>query len=242
MSAHADRTHPSPEAAAQSQPEVQSQPGVQSQADAQLQPDDQSQTEPFQWRIFRQEPPSRIAVSAAVGIGIALALVQIALHGWGFAGLVPLVLLSAAGPLIALVDGRERRIPDLLSLPLAAASVGGVIAHSSLVGDWATGGRALLGMVVLTAVFFVLAIVSRGDFGLGDVKLGATLGAVLGAFGWMEIVWGVFLGFVAALLWGLASILMRRLRGKSTHGAKTTLPMGPFLVGTTIVLGLVLTA
>lgn len=198
--------------------------------------------ESFEWRVFRQTAPSRLTVSAVVGLGLGLALVQIALHGWGFAGLVPLVLLSAAGPLIALVDGRERRIPDLLSLPLAAASVGGVIAHSSLVGDWATGGRALLGMVVLTAVFFVLAIVSRGDFGLGDVKLGATLGAVLGAFGWMEIVWGVFLGFVAALLWGLASILMRRLRGQSTQGAKTTLPMGPFLVGATIVLGLDLTA
>ena len=196
--------------------------------------------ESFEWRVFRQTAPSRLTVSAVVGLGLGLALVQIALHGWDFAGVVPLALLSACGPLIALVDARERRIPDLLSLPLAGASALALAVHATVLGDWATGGRALLGMVVLTAVFFVLAIVSRGDFGLGDVKLGATLGAVLGAFGWMEIVWGVFLGFVAALLWGLASILMRRLRGQSTQGAKTTLPMGPFLVGATIVLGLVL--
>ena len=192
----------------------------------------------FEWRIFHREAPSRLTVSAVVGVGIALALVQLALHGWGFAGVVPLVLLSACGPLIALVDARERRIPDLLSLPLAAASALALLVHSAVLGDWTTGGRALLGMIVLTTVFLVLAIISRGDFGLGDVKLGATLGATLGAFGWMEIVWGVFLGFVAALLWGLATIIMRRLRGRATQGAKTTLPMGPFLVGAAIVLAL----
>lgn len=196
--------------------------------------------ESFEWRVFRQTAPSRLTVSAVVGLGLGLALVQIALHGWDFAGVVPLALLSACGPLIALVDARERRIPDLLSLPLAAASALTLAVHATVLGDWATGGRALLGMVVLTAVFFVLAIVSRGDFGLGDVKLGATLGACLGAFGWMEIVWGVFLGFVAALLWGLSTLLLQRLRGRRTRGAKTTLPMGPFLVGATIVLGLVL--
>lgn len=201
-----------------------------------------SGTERFRWRVFRQEAPSKWTIAAVVGVGIGLALVQIALHGWGFAGLVPLVLLSAVGPLIALVDARERRIPDLLSLPLAAASVLGLIVHSTVLGDWITGGRALVGMLVLTAVFLVLTIISRGDFGLGDVKLGATLGATLGAFGWMEIVWGVFLGFVAALLWGLAAIIMRRLRGRATQGAKTTLPMGPFLVGAAIVVGLALSA
>lgn len=205
-------------------------------------PDGDTATDRFEWRVFRREAPSRFVVSAVVGLGLGLALVQIALHGWDFAGVLPLALLSACGPLIALVDVRERRIPDLLSLPLAGASALALAVHATVLGEWGTGGRALLGLVALTAVFFVLAIVSRGDFGLGDVKLGATLGAVLGAFGWMEIVWGVFLGFVAALLWGLASILMRRLRGQSTQGAKTTLPMGPFLVGATIVLGLVLTA
>lgn len=201
-----------------------------------------SGTDQFRWRVFRQEAPPTWTIAAVVGVGIALALVQLALHGWGFAGVVPLLLLSACGPLIALVDARERRIPDLLSLPLAAASALALLVHSAVLDDWTTGVRALLGMIVLTTVFLVLAIISRGDFGLGDVKLGATLGAALGAFGWMEIVWGVFLGFASALLWGLAAIIMQRLRGRAVQGAKTTLPMGPFLVGAAIVLGLVLSA
>lgn len=51
-------------------------------------------------------------------------------------------------------------------------------------------------------MFFVLAIVSGGDLGRGDVKLGATLGATLAAFGWVHLLWCVFLGFVLALAWG----------------------------------------
>jgi leader peptidase (prepilin peptidase)/N-methyltransferase len=203
---------------------------------------DGEETAPFQWRIFRAEAPSRLTVSAVVGLGLGLALVQIALHGWDFAGVVPLALLSASGPLSALVDARERRIPDLLSLPLAGASALALAVHATVLGDWSTGGRALLGMVVLTAVFFVLAIVSRGDFGLGDVKLGATLGACLGAFGWMEIVWGVFLGFLLALAWALATLVVRRFRGQRTDGAKTTLPLGPFLVIAGILMGMLLSA
>lgn len=56
----------------------------------------------------------------------------------------------------------------------------------------------------------------------------------------MEIVWGVFLGFLLALAWALATLIVRRFRGQREAGAKTTPPLGPVLVIAGILMGMLL--
>src|SRR5690606_30879402 len=89
-----------------------------------------------------------------------------------------LVFLAALATLVAVwTDVRTRRIPDRLTLPTLALAL---LARGFLAGWSGPLGLAdgLLGAAVAFAVFFVLAI--GGGMGMGDVKLMAALGAVLG--------------------------------------------------------------
>jgi leader peptidase (prepilin peptidase)/N-methyltransferase len=84
--------------------------------------------------------------------------------------------------------------------------------------------RALVGMAVIAAVYLVLALVSGGGLGAGDVKLGGLLGLALGWLSWPALVTATVLGwFAAALVWLLLCLIRRRPQG-------SLLPMGPFLL------------
>ena len=93
-----------------------------------------------------------------------------------------------------------------LGLQLWTGSVGWV---SMLIGAFVGGGLLLL-----------LAILSRGGMGGGDVKFAAALGFWLG---WPGILLGLFLGFV---LGGLISLL---LLVTGLRGRKDFIPFGPFI-------------
>jgi leader peptidase (prepilin peptidase)/N-methyltransferase len=70
-------------------------------------------------------------------------------------------------------------------------------------------------------------VLSRGGMGDGDVRLSPLLGAYLGWLNPGFVAVGLFLGFLAGAVVGLA--LMAAGRG----GRKTAVPFGPFLaVGT----------
>ena len=134
------------------------------------------------------------------------------------------LLLAPAGVLLAVIDLRVRRLPDPLTLPLAAA----VLALLSLVslvpehaGSWT---HALLGALVLGAGYWVLWRINPGGMGFGDVKLALGAGAVLGWYGWDTVLLGTFAGFLFGALWGGALVLV----GKA--GRKTAIPFGPFLI------------
>jgi len=72
------------------------------------------------------------------------------------------------------IDLHERRIPNRLTYPATLAALTAGIATG---GGWeSAGGLALAGG--LMALFCVL---SRGQLGVGDVKLSAFIGAALGA-------------------------------------------------------------
>jgi len=134
------------------------------------------------------------------------------------------LLLAPFGVLLTLVDFRVRRLPDVLTLPLAGACLvllGVAALAPGHAGEWLT---ALLGALVLGGVFFVLFLISPSGMGFGDVKLALALGAVLGWYGWGTVVLGTFTGFVLAGLYGLGLVLARRA------GRRTAIPLGPFLL------------
>ncbi|MFH0516510.1 prepilin peptidase [Streptomyces sp. M41] len=135
------------------------------------------------------------------------------------------LLLAPVGVLLAVVDLRVHRLPDLLTLPLAGAALallGLVALVPEHAGDWPT---ALWGALALGAGYYVLYRINPGGMGFGDVKLALGAGAVLGWYGWPAVMLGTFAAFLSGALYGWTLVLVRRA------GRRTAIPFGPFLIG-----------
>ncbi|MGZ0236093.1 prepilin peptidase, partial [Streptomyces sp. CPS1] len=139
------------------------------------------------------------------------------------------LLLAPAGVLLGVVDARVRRLPDVLTLPLAAAALA-LLGLASLLpghrGHWLT---ALCAALALAAGYAVLHLVNPAGLGFGDVKLALGAGAVLGWYGWSVVLLGTFAGFVLGALYGGALVVLRRA------GRGSVIPFGPFLLCGTLV-------
>ena len=126
------------------------------------------------------------------------------------------VLLSIAG-----VDILDRRAPNRLVYPglvfalLASLSFGPGVAPD-----------ALLGGATAFALFLMIALVGRGAMGMGDVKVAALCGIVVGIHGMVPLLAFTFLtGMVVSLV-----LLVLRLRSR-----KDTIAFTPFLVLATFI-------
>jgi leader peptidase (prepilin peptidase)/N-methyltransferase len=152
-------------------------------------------------------------------------------------GLVPVLpafcYLAAVGVPLAFVDARERRLPDLATLPSYPASLLLLgVAAPFVAGGTGRFVHALIGMAAAVAFFLLLLLVSPAGIGLGDVKLAGPLGAYLGWLGAAAFVTGLMAAWLLAALTGLGLLLM----GRATR--KSQIPFGPFLIAGT--LGVVL--
>lgn len=137
--------------------------------------------------------------------------------------LVVWLLLAPASVLLATVDYTAHRLPDVLTLLLAAVVLvllGVATLLPDAGGSWTS---ALLGSLILGVSAFVLFLISN-SFGFGDVKLALVLGAVLGWYGWAIVLVGTFAGYLLGALYGIALMLA----GKA--GRDTRIPFGPFLL------------
>jgi leader peptidase (prepilin peptidase) / N-methyltransferase len=137
--------------------------------------------------------------------------------------------LLALMPAIALIDLRHRIIPNRLIYPsLILFPI--VIVLAWLIGDAADPIRAVVGLLLYGGFLFVVAVASRG-MGMGDVKLVALIGLVLGSLGLRFV--GVAAGAAIALggLGGLIALAMGR-------GRKSKIPFGPYLAVGAVVAGL----
>ncbi|MEU9373852.1 A24 family peptidase [Streptomyces sp. NPDC048255] len=135
-----------------------------------------------------------------------------------YVGLAPLFVLPA------LVDRAVRRLPDVLTLPLAAAAAALLGAAALLPGAAGSWRLALLGGAALAAGYLLLFLINPAGMGFGDVKLALSLGVALGWYGWGVWASGAFLGFLYGSLYGLALVL----RGPATR--KQPFAFGPFMV------------
>jgi Flp pilus assembly protein protease CpaA len=77
---------------------------------------------------------------------------------------------------VVILDLRARLIPDVITLPGLAYALG----LASVSGRSPNVIEAGLGVLVGGGIVFLVAIVSRGGMGGGDIKLMAMLGAALG--------------------------------------------------------------
>ncbi|MCX5060675.1 MULTISPECIES: A24 family peptidase [unclassified Streptomyces] len=161
---------------------------------------------------------------AALAIATALVCAALAAATGARPELGVWLLLAPVGVLLAVVDFRVKRLPDVLTLPLAGAALvllGAVALVPEHAGDWLT---ALYGGLALGGAFFVLFLINPGGMGFGDVKLALGLGAVLGWYGWPTVMLGTFAAFLLGALYGGALVVVRRA------GRKTAIAFGPFLI------------
>ncbi|MEV4448984.1 prepilin peptidase [Streptomyces mirabilis] len=159
-----------------------------------------------------------------VALTTALACAGLAVATGARPELAVWLLLAPLGVLLAVVDFRVQRLPDVLTLPLAGLALvllGVMALVPEHAGEWPT---ALFGSLVLGGAYFLLFLVNPNGMGFGDVKLALGIGAVLGWYGWGTVVLGTFAGFLFGGLYGLGLVLMRRA------GRKTSIPFGPFLI------------
>ncbi|MEU3826083.1 A24 family peptidase [Streptomyces sp. NPDC029080] len=138
------------------------------------------------------------------------------------------LLLAPVGVLLSAVDLRVQRLPDPLTLPLAATALA-LLGLTALLpehaGHWRT---ALYGALALGAGYHLLYRINPGGMGFGDVKLAVGAGAVLGWYGWPTVLLGTFAAFLLGALYGGALVLARRA------GRRTAVPFGPFLLAGTL--------
>lgn len=134
------------------------------------------------------------------------------------------LLVAPFGTLLAVVDARVHRLPDPLTLPLAAA-LPLLLAPAALLpyaaGSWL---HALLGALALGGGYLGLFLLHPNGMGFGDVKLAVPLGAALGWYGWGVLFVGAFAGFALGALYGLGLVVARRA------GRGSAIPFGPFMI------------
>lgn len=123
---------------------------------------------------------------------------------------------------LTLTDIDSQLIPNRILFP--GTVVGAVLL---LAGSLVEGGpllRPLLGGAAYFVLLFVLALIARGGFGFGDVKLGFLLGLFAAYPAWDVLIVAVLAAF---LIGGLISLVLivSRLRNR-----KDAIPFGPYLV------------
>jgi leader peptidase (prepilin peptidase)/N-methyltransferase len=153
---------------------------------------------------------------AAAAVTTALPLLAVVVARFGASGravvagffVLVLVVLSA-------VDIAERRLPNRIVLPCAAAVL---VAQTALYPDRAL--EWILAAVGAALVLLVPLLIHPAGLGMGDVKLGLLLGAALGS----TVVTALLIGFLAAAVYALGLLARHGLGAR-----RRTIPFGPFL-------------
>lgn len=137
-----------------------------------------------------------------------------------------LMWLTVIGVRLAFIDAAVHRLPNRLVGAAYAGVTGLLLLPAIFDGMWWEYGRALIGGLVLFAVYFLLAVINPKGMGMGDVKLAAPLGTVLAWFNGALLI-GFILGFLIGALVGIVLLVTKRA------DRNTKIAFGPsMLIGT----------
>jgi leader peptidase (prepilin peptidase)/N-methyltransferase len=125
---------------------------------------------------------------------------------------------------VALIDARWRIVPNSVVYPALVLALVAV-----LVGHVAGGGvdavTGLIGLAAYAGPLFLVALAIPHGMGMGDVKLAALIGLVLGSLGLSYVAVAAGVGVVAGGLGAVIALAILRM------GRKQQIPFGPFLAG-----------
>lgn len=130
---------------------------------------------------------------------------------------------------LAIYDAKWYLLPDRIVVPLTVLALSMSALLAAAQDSWAVLTNALIGALVVSGVFLLLSLVSRGAWiGGGDIKIGIALGLLAGT-----PLMALLVIFLASLL-GSVYMLPGILRGKQQ--LKSMLPFGPFLIMATVIV------
>lgn len=136
---------------------------------------------------------------------------------YGLSPYLPLFLiLFSAFLVIAFIDFKHQIIPDMITLPGIAVGIAASFALNHI-----TPKGSIIGLLVGGGLFFLIALLSRGGMGGGDIKLMAMIGTFVG---WPGVAVTTMIGSTLGAIIGIALMIL----GKK--GRKSQIPFGPFLV------------
>lgn len=129
---------------------------------------------------------------------------------------------------VLVFDARHRLILSRIIYPAALVALLVSPVSPLLLGTWQARLLASVGgALVAGGLFYLMSVLTRGGFGLGDANLAFFMGAVLGGLPLpvppisLALVWGILGGGVISGL-----LLLTRIRGLHDF-----IPYGPFLCG-----------
>jgi leader peptidase (prepilin peptidase) / N-methyltransferase len=137
---------------------------------------------------------------------------------------------------LAIVDALCRRLPDRLTAAAFAGTGVFLVTAAAEDGTWGMLARSGAGAAAAAAFFVLFAVARPGSAGLGDAKLGLSIGALAAWFGWTVLLAALLASFVAAAGYGLWLLASRRARIGST------IAFGPFLLAGCLVAVLLTSA
>jgi leader peptidase (prepilin peptidase)/N-methyltransferase len=143
-------------------------------------------------------------------------------YGVGWHSLVYAVLVSCL-IVITFIDLDFQIIPDRITLtgiPLGLLAGSLLLPDPFMRADSLGFSSSVIGFLVGGGFFYLVAVLSRGGMGGGDIKLMAMIG---GLMGWKAIILTTFIGSLSGSVIG---IFLMVFKGK---GRKTKVPFGPFL-------------
>jgi len=143
---------------------------------------------------------------------------------WAAAMIAPFLGLLVA---LSIIDIRHRIIPNRIVYPSLLA-FGAYIVIVGLAGGGLDVIRAAIGMLAYGGALLVVAIVSPRGMGMGDVKLAALVGLVLGSVGLRYVT----VAAAAGILLGGMGAIVALIAGASR---KKAIPFGPFLAAGALV-------
>ncbi|HET6771264.1 MAG TPA: prepilin peptidase [Actinomycetota bacterium] len=123
---------------------------------------------------------------------------------------------------VAVIDARYRIVPNRIVYPALV-----LFALAIVVGDLVAEGidalRAAVGMLAYALPLFLMALALPHGVGMGDVKLVALIGLVLGSLGLAYVAAAAGIGIMAGGVGALIALAVFR------YGRKQQIPFGPFL-------------
>jgi leader peptidase (prepilin peptidase) / N-methyltransferase len=174
----------------------------------------------------RISPEYPLTEAATAGLFVAVAV--------AIRPLFPAVLVAPFCGLmlaVALIDARFRIVPNRVVYPALVAYLAAILG-GHLLGGGVSVLTGLAGAALYAGPLFVIALAVPGGMGMGDVKLAALIGLVLGSLGVRFVAVAAGVGVVAAGVGAVVAVAVLGL-GRRQH-----IPFGPFLAGGGVVAAL----
>jgi leader peptidase (prepilin peptidase)/N-methyltransferase len=174
-------------------------------------------------RLTDPTSPRVVSIPVLAVLGVIFG----ALAGWRLTAWPEALAFAVAAlvsTLLVATDLASHEIPHRIMWPGMVGLVFSLAAAATIEGSWARFGIALVTGIIIAVVYFAIAWVGKGQFGIGDVSLSLFFGTFLGWLGLPYALVGAVGAFLVHVPVTIAVLIARRA------GRKAELPFGPSLI------------